>query len=104
MATYRKRLGNWRAEVRMRGVYDSETFTSLGAAKAWATTREAEVMAGVRGEIPNLTVQALLERYRREVSKDKKGRRWEEVRLDLFGRDRIAQVKLKVLDAPHTAD
>ena len=45
----------------MRGVYDSETFTSLQAAKAWSTTREAEIMAGVRGEIPNLTVHALLE-------------------------------------------
>ena len=88
----------------MRGVYDSETFTSLQAAKAWSTTREAEIMAGVRGEIPNLTVQALLERYRREVSKDKKGRKWEEVRLDLFGRDRIAQVKLRTLDAPHASD
>lgn len=88
----------------MRGVYDSETFDSKQAATAWATKREAEIHGGRRGDIPNLTVKDLLERYKREVSKDKKGRRWEEIRLDLLGRDRIAQVRLRSLDAPHASD
>lgn len=61
-------------------------------------------MAGVRGEIPNLTVAALLTKYKTEVSKDKKGRRWEEIRLDLIGRDRLAQVRLRQLDSPHVSD
>jgi integrase len=64
---------------------------------------EAEIMAGVRGEIPNLTVGALLERYKRQVSKDKKGRRWEEIRLDALQRDRLAAVRLRQLDTPHVA-
>ena len=88
----------------MQGVYDSETFVSKTAAKAWATRREAEIIGGQRGEIPNLTVQALLERYELEVSAHKKGRRWETIRLRLLGRDRLAQVRLKALDAPHVAD
>jgi integrase len=104
MAAIRPRGGKYRVEVRMQGVYDSETFVSKQAAKAWATRREAEIMGGQRGEIPNLTVAALLERYEREVSKDKKGRRWEEIRLKAIGRDRLAQVRLKALDAPHVAD
>src|SRR5688572_29233009 len=94
----------WRAQIARRGVRDSQIFTSKGAAVAWAGQRESEIMAGVRGEIPNLTVLALLTRYKTEVSKDKKGRRWEEIRLDLIGRDRLAQVKLRQLDSPHVAE
>jgi integrase len=104
MAAIRPRRGKWRAEVRMQGVYDSDTFVSKQAAKAWATKREAEIMAGQRGEIPNLTVLALFERYSTEVSHGKKGRRWEQIRLKALGRDRIASVRLKALDAPHVAD
>jgi integrase len=104
MAAIRPRGGKYRVEVRMQGVYDSETFTSKQAAKAWATRREAEIMGGQRGEIPHLTVAALLERYSREVSQAKKGRRWEVIRLKALGRDRLAQVWLKQLDAPHVAD
>jgi integrase len=104
MAAIRPRRGKYRVEVRMQGVYDSETFLSKGAAKAWATRREAEIIGGQRGEIPNLTVKALLERYERDVSKDKKGKRWEGIRLQALGRDRLAQVSLRQLDAPHVAD
>lgn len=104
MASYRRYGDGWRAEVARRGIRDSQVFDSKGAAVAWAGKRESEIMAGVRSQVPNLTVAALLERYKREVSRDKKGRRWEEIRLDLMGRDRLAQVRLKVLDAPHVAD
>lgn len=88
----------------MQGVYDSETFSSKQAAKAWATRREAEIMGGQRGELPNLTVAALLERYSEEVSAHKKGKRWEQIRLEALGRDRLASVRLKDLDAPHASD
>lgn len=61
-------------------------------------------MSGVRGEIPNLTVGALLERYKQEVAAGKKGERWEVIRLRLIGRDRIASVRLRDLDSPHASD
>lgn len=86
------------------GVRDSRSFESKGAAVAWAGAREAEIMAGVRGEVPNLTVTALFERYKRDVSPAKKGARWEIIRLEALERDRLAQVKLRALDAPHVAD
>lgn len=104
MASFRRCGEGWRAEVFRRGVRDSQVFDSKGAAVAWAGHREAEIMAGVRGETPNLTVAALLERYSREVSEHKKGKRWEQIRLKKFGRDRIAQVRLRQLDSPHVAD
>jgi integrase len=96
--------GEWRAQIARRGVRDSQVFTSKGAAVAWAGNRESEIMAGVRGEVPNLTVAALFERYEREVSKWKKGERWERIRLQALGRDRLAQVRLRQLDTPHVAD
>lgn len=61
-------------------------------------------MAGVRGEIPNLTVQALFTRYSEQVSKGKKGERWEVIRLTALGRDPLALVRLRQLDAPHASD
>lgn len=96
--------GEWRAQIARRGVRDSQTFASKAAAVAWAGAREAEIMAGVRNQTPNLTVLALLQRYKEHVSSKKKGRRWEEIRLDRMGRDRLAKVRLKMLDAPHVAD
>mgnify|MGYP001571217275 len=55
--------GEWRAQIARRGVRDSQTFTSKAAAVAWAGAREAEIMAGVRNQTPNLTVLALFQRY-----------------------------------------
>lgn len=96
--------GGFRAQVARRGVRDSQIFPSKGAAVAWAGARESEIMAGVRGEIPNFTVLALLTRYEKEVSAHKKGKRWEVIRLQAVGRDRLASVRLRQLDAPHVAD
>lgn len=104
MATFRKRGDTWRAEVERRGVRKSATFETKGAAVAWAGRVEAEIMSGVRGEVPNLTVAALLTRYREEISPGKKGARWEIVRLMALERDALAQVRLRQLDSPHVAD
>lgn len=104
MASFRKRGEMWRAEVMRHGVRRSDTFPSKGAAQAWANRVEAEIMAGVRGEVPNLTVSALLDRYEEEVSEGKKGKRWEAIRLEALRRDRLASVRLRQLDSPDVAD
>lgn len=104
VATFRKRGNTWRVEIERKGVRRSATFESKQAAIAWAGRIEAEIMAGARGEVPNLTVKALFERYRLEVSAGKKGERWECIRLQALERDRLAQVRLRQLDAPHVAD
>src|SRR3990167_6184901 len=104
MASFRRHGTGWRAEVFRRGVRKSAIFPSKGAATAWAGQLEAEIMAGVRGEIPNLTVRDLLERYRLEVSAGKKGARAEGIRLQAVERSRIALVRLRALDTPHASD
>ena len=105
MAFYRKLpSGLWHAQVYRRGVRKSKSFPSKGAAVAWAGQIESDIMAGERGEIPNLTVRDLLERYRLEVSARKKGARPEGVRLRGLERSRIAQVRLRALDSPHASE
>lgn len=105
MASFRESEYGWRAEVYRRGVRRSESgFKTKAAAVAWAGKVESEIMSGVRGEIPNLTLAELFDRYGREVSKGKKGERWEVIRLSTFKRDRIALVRLRHLDSPQAAD
>lgn len=105
MASYRLNGYGWRAEVFRRGIRKSQSaFKTKAAAVAWAGRVESEIMAGVRGEIPNLTVQALLDRYKAKVSSKKKGERWEVVRLEALGRDPLASVRLRVLDRPHVVE
>lgn len=105
MASFRKTPYGWRAEVFRNGVRRSESaFKTKAAAVAWASRTESEIMDNARGEVPNLTVAALLQRYREEVSPAKKGARWEIIRLQAWERDRLALVRLRQLDAPHVAD
>jgi integrase len=105
MAAYRRLpSGLWQVQVFRRGVRKSSSFPSKGAAVAWAGQQEAEIMGGARGEVPNITLAALLARYENEVSVHKKGRKWEAVRLRAMGRDRVALVKLRQLDTVHVAD
>lgn len=103
MPTFRKSGAGWRAEVFRRGIRRSGTFPSKAAAQAWAGKVEAEIMGGIRGDIPRQTFGDLLERYSREVSAGKKGARWETIRIALLRRDPLAGVPLKELDAPHVA-
>lgn len=105
MATFRRLpSGLWQVQIFRQGIRKSATFDQKGAAVAWAGRTEAEIMAGSRGEIPNLTFGALLERYDREVSARKKGARWESVRLKALGRDRMALVKLRAFGPAHVSD
>lgn len=105
MAFYRKRGNTWRAEVERHGIRSSATFETKAAAMAWAGRKEAEIMAGDRQEVPKgLTVADLLKEYEKKVAPTHKGARWEKVRIGLFCRDKLAQVRLRDLDAPHVAD
>lgn len=98
MASIRKRGEKWEAFVAKAGVRKSATFTTKAQASAWASTTEADIIAGKRGAIPRKTFGELLERYRDEVSVTKKGERWEAVRINLFLRDEIANVRLGEID------
>lgn len=103
MATFIKRGGTWRAQVRRHGITKSGTFDTKAEAVAWATKIEAEILAGRRGEVPDKTVGQLLERYAEEVSATKRGEKWERTRIGLLLRDDLAKVRLPALNASHFA-
>lgn len=96
--------GLWQAQVARKGIRRSATFPSKSAATAWAAEVEGGILSGDRTSIPNLRMADLFSRYAKEVSPSKKGAKWEKVRLDLLGRDRIAQVRLRDLSAAHLSD
>ena len=78
MATFQLR-GNkqWRAMIRRKGYPEqSKTFDTKAAAEAWATVTESEMVRGIfvsRSESERTTVDALMERYAREVLPTQKG-------------------------------
>lgn len=88
MATYRKRNGTWRAEIVRHGVRESCSFRTKGEATEWATRREAEILHSKgRGKAIAYTFADALKRYKQEVTPQKRGKRWEEIRINKFLRE-----------------
>jgi len=102
MATFRKRARSWYAEVNKNGIRKSATYPTKAEAVNWAATVEAEILAGKRGDVPpNKTFRDLLQKYHDEVSPTKSGTRWEQIRIKLFMRYPLADVKLTELNSTH---
>jgi integrase len=76
-----KTAHGWRAQVARAGKRLSATRATKAEALAWATTQEAEILAGKRGEIIPRSVSDALDTYAAKVSPTKRGARWEQVRL-----------------------
>jgi len=84
MATFRKRSNGWRAEICRQGIRDSRTFATKALAVAWATQREADILAGQGRSQAEVSLRQVLEKYRVEVSPKKAGCRWESLRIAKF--------------------
>ena len=76
--------------IRLLGVTDCATFPTKAQAQAWATKREAEILAGHRGLPSKHTVADAIDRFIREVVPNRRGARWEEIRLLKFRRHKLA--------------
>ncbi|EED96755.1 phage integrase family protein, partial [Burkholderia multivorans CGD1] len=87
MATYTKRGGVWRAQVRRKGVSMSETFASKADAVAWATRIEHEINVGKLTPGTKHTLADALREYEKRVSPTKRTARWEAIRFAAFVRD-----------------
>lgn len=95
--------GLWRAQIFKHGNRQSATFETKGAAQQWATRVEADLDALKRGLLPRKTVAEALQKYSEEVSPKKKGRRWEQLRLVAYQREKWAALWLEDLHAPTLA-
>ena len=100
MATFQKRAGAWRAIVRVRGRYASDTFRTKAEARQWALAKELEFAAAARGEIPaGRTFGDLLARFVEDCDPPRPAR----LRLQRVMRETLAAVPLVDFSALHVA-
>jgi integrase len=72
MATIRRRGKRWQAVIRRVDLHDSKTFDRKGDAESWARAKEREADLGhLPGKMAG-TVGALIDRYEKELWKDKR--------------------------------
>ncbi|PHV51369.1 integrase [Janthinobacterium sp. BJB301] len=96
MASFRKRVGGWRAEIAILGTRESKTFSTKAEAAAWASERETEIRRGAdSGIVIGKSCGDAFDRYLEEVSIHKRGERWERLRLNAIGEVIIGGVKIK---------
>jgi integrase len=94
VATFRKVGKRWRAEVRRLGTYRSKTFARKLDAQEWAAATERELEHG-NGQIRERpTLRQVCEDYARDVAPTKRGARWEQIRLEHFCRDPVADLEV----------
>lgn len=94
----------WRAEAIVEhtrgGRREYKTFSTKAEALQWAIERERE---GISGIVSGRTLADLFDRYKREVSSRKAGRRWEEIRLtrmaEALGSHSVGSVESSVITA-----
>lgn len=118
MASFEPRGSRVRAHINLKDVRESQTFESKGAARAWATARESEIIAGTRGQIPDKTFGDALKRFAKTLragvtrvaaakaagqspGEHRKGAPWELVRIAKILRSPLAGVPLPELDTTH---
>lgn len=94
MASILRHKSGWRAQVAIRGIRKSRVFERKQDAKDWAAREEYLIRKG-EGEYGPGTIGDLFDRYARTVSPTKRGARWEQIRLELLGRDRLAEIQAK---------
>lgn len=90
MASITKTATGWRAQVKLKGIRDSQMFDTKAEAQAWASKRETDINSIESGQGSKThTVGDVLDEYQKKVSPKKRGARWEILRLELIGRKEI---------------
>ncbi len=91
MATFRKRGASWHVEVWVQGVRKYSTHDTKRQAQEWASRTETEIAQHItsadRPEKAGHTIADALILYRDTITVNKRGARWETVRINKFLRD-----------------
>jgi len=103
MASIRKAGKSWEVFVSKNGVRKSATFPTKIEAQNWGAATEADIISGKVSGIPDKTFGDLLSKYANEVSPNKRGSRWEIIRINKYLKDDIAKVHLRDLNSSHFA-
>lgn len=104
MATFKKlATGKWQAQVARQGVRKARSFSTKQESRDWAARQEYLISLG-EGTASCCELRDVFMRYSIEVSPTKRGARWEQIRLQRFCKDRLADILLKDLKAADFAD
>ncbi len=94
MPTFVKRKTSWRVQIYVNGIRESGTFSTKAEAATWAAMRETELRVQKKtGITVGKTCGDAFDRYEREVSPNKRGHRWESLRLKAMTETKIGRVK-----------
>lgn len=105
MASIKKRGNAYRVWICVNGKRLSGTFDTKAQAEFWAADKKREILAAARGEIPDKTFGQLLEKYRDEISPQKRSGKKEAIRINWFLREEpVCEVRLRDLRANHFAE
>lgn len=109
MATISKRNGKWFVQIRRTGFAARyRTFCSKNEAMAWARHEEGQIDLGLHGEKQKpdkrLTVRAMLERYKLEITPRKRGSKPEATRISKMQRGPLADLTVMQLSPSAVAD
>ena len=104
MATFKQlESGKWQAQIAKGGKRTSKSFSTKKAAKDLAANQEyLAVNAGP--VLSTLTVTEVFDRYARRLSPQRKGEKWEVIRLNKIGRDKIGKIVISELRPTDIAD
>lgn len=95
MASFTKTASGWRIQVSIKGQRDSTTRATKAQAVAWAAERETQLRSQVStGIVAGKTFEDAARRYELEVSKTKRGYRWEALRLGAMVEVKIGAQRL----------
>lgn len=105
MATIVQRGNKWRVQIRLRGVTRSNTFERHADAKAWAARTESQILDGLQGNASrNKTFGDIAQRYLKEVTPQKRGKREESYRIGRILQTRLSTIYLADLRSQDIAD
>ena len=103
MATISRHGKGWRAQIRRQGHKPlSKTFHLKAQAYIWADKTEREILEGRYVDDSHTVLQAL-ERFATHVAPQRKGARWEKLRIGVFKRATIASKPISRLTSADLA-
>ncbi|OWW18438.1 tyrosine-type recombinase/integrase [Noviherbaspirillum denitrificans] len=99
MASFKKDGNVWRVQVYVKGQRDSGTFQTKAQAQAWAAQRETELRQNKStAVIAGKTVRDAFHRYEKEVSRTKRGHRYEALRMGVLAEIEVGERPVKFGD------
>lgn len=104
MAKPVKRGNKWFVQVQVKGKRKSGSFPTKEHARQWAIQTEIELHDELAGKIKPREVRDLFTRYAKEVSPKKRGQQKELLRLEVFKRMPLADIRTDKLCPQDIAD